>query len=360
MNRRAIVEKSFDIILDTIDIRPRRTSIRYVSGDAETMPLTIHLMIEGQPITPPNGAIAQLNFVNSMGTAFPRNSNILPNGSILYSIDSSDIAIPGPVVVSVTAIVGSQRLTWLGFIFNVEKSLADSQVDPPEVLQPWIDYITSILSDHSIRIQQLEDGGGGGGGAGSNGWTPLFSVITSGDRNVIRIYNWIGGSGTRPSIGYLGSTGIVEDILMATNVRGLVGDSGREIELQKTLYNVQWRYIGDPGWKDLIPLSDITGEDGREIELYSTSEYIQWRYVGSTTWTNLIAVSNLIGPKGDSFDPIDVLRIDALDDKVSNIQTTLSEVIAKSNSDGDRITDLELIIIGVSESQQRTLAMLEV
>jgi hypothetical protein len=36
---------------------------------------------------------------------------------------------------------------------------------------------------------------------------------------------------------------------------------GREVELQKSVTHVQWRYVGDVSWTDLVPLTDITGAD---------------------------------------------------------------------------------------------------
>ena len=44
------------------------------------------------------------------------------------------------------------------------------------------------------------------------------------------------------------------------------------------------------------------GTDGREIEIQKGTLYIQWRYVGDTTWNNIIAYSDLKGDKGDKGD----------------------------------------------------------
>ena len=62
------------------------------------------------------------------------------------------------------------------------------------------------------------------------------------------------------------------------------------------------------GWDGLIYLNnsstgiDLTsltsGSDGREIELQTTETMIQWRYVGDEAWTDLIALSSLKGPQG--------------------------------------------------------------
>lgn len=48
-----------------------------------------------------------------------------------------------------------------------------------------------------------------------------------------------------------------------------------------------------------LRLNGIPGSTGREIELQKTIDYIQWRYVGDPTWTNLVPLSSLKGDKGD-------------------------------------------------------------
>jgi integrin beta 8 len=87
------------------------------------------------------------------------------------------------------------------------------------------------------------------------------------------------------------------------SLEGTDGDDGREIELRNDGTNVQWRYVGDPTWINIILLEDLRGApgtDGREIELRATGSYIQWRYTtGSGGWNNLIALSELKGDKGD-------------------------------------------------------------
>lgn len=137
--------------------------------------------------------------------------------------------------------------------------------------------------------------------------------------------------------------------------KGDPGDNGVPIELQKTATHIQWRYVGDVSWTNLIALVDISGtdgtdgddgaaatiavgtvttgapgssaavsnagttsaavfnftiprgnagsdgidgDDGREIELQSGGVYIQWRYVGAGAWINLVALSAITGPPG--------------------------------------------------------------
>jgi hypothetical protein len=87
----------------------------------------------------------------------------------------------------------------------------------------------------------------------------------------------------------------IEDIALTP---GNDGEDGREIELQAGETHIQWRYVGDAAWTDLVALAEITGADGREVELQASATHIQWRYSGTASWTNLVALSELIGPPG--------------------------------------------------------------
>ncbi|MBE0403065.1 hypothetical protein [Halomonas citrativorans] len=81
------------------------------------------------------------------------------------------------------------------------------------------------------------------------------------------------------------------------NPAAFAGSDGREIELQVNATHIQWHYVGDTAWLDLVALDTLkgTGGSGGEIELQSTATHIQWRYVGvgDDTWTDLIALSSL-------------------------------------------------------------------
>lgn len=76
-------------------------------------------------------------------------------------------------------------------------------------------------------IVSLKGATGATGASGANGWTPsLRTEVRGTDELVLRIIDWTGGSGTKPSVGYLSSTGIVTNISNATNIRGTQGLQG--------------------------------------------------------------------------------------------------------------------------------------
>lgn len=65
--------------------------------------------------------------------------------------------------------------------------------------------------------------------AGFDGWSPLLSVITDGDRRVLQLTSWAGGTGEEPTSGqYIGSTGLVSDISLAIDIRGATGIQGEQ------------------------------------------------------------------------------------------------------------------------------------
>lgn len=88
--------------------------------------------------------------------------------------------------------------------------------------------------------------------------------------------------------------------------QGEPGVDGREVELQEGDTHLQWRYVGDGEWYDLIAIEDLKGEDGiigadgREIELAIVSNAIGWRYVDEpeNPWTMLVSLSDLKGDQG--------------------------------------------------------------
>lgn len=60
-----------------------------------------------------------------------------------------------------------------------------------------------------------------------SGWAPAIKVIADGaEREVLEIYDWIGGTGVKPAAGFVGSTGIVPTADEAINVKGTAGNDG--------------------------------------------------------------------------------------------------------------------------------------
>ena len=131
--------------------------------------------------------------------------------------------------------------------------------------------------------------------------------------------------------------------LTLSSASGAPGADGRNIEIQTTSTHIQWRYVGDASWTNLVALTTITGPqgpigntgatgpqgatgltgatgpqgpigntgatglqgtagtagtNGRNIELQTNTTHLQWRYVGDPTWTDLVALTLITGPQG--------------------------------------------------------------
>lgn len=84
-----------------------------------------------------------------------------------------------------------------------------------------------FVGTQSQWITSLKGAKGDDGINGSNGWSPNFRVVARGDDSVLELFEWIGGTGAKPTTtGYLSETGIVSNIANATNIRGLRGVQG--------------------------------------------------------------------------------------------------------------------------------------
>ena len=78
-------------------------------------------------------------------------------------------------------------------------------------------------------LSSLKGATGVAGANGTNGWSPMLRVVPRGSDNILQLYDWIGGTGDKPSVlGYIGSTGIVTNPANAVNIRGLKGDTGEQ------------------------------------------------------------------------------------------------------------------------------------
>ena len=84
-----------------------------------------------------------------------------------------------------------------------------------------------FVGTESAWLLSLKGATGSSGTNGSNGWSPVFSVVSRGDDKVLQLVQWVGGTGTAPTtLGYIGASGIVTNIANAVNIRGTQGDLG--------------------------------------------------------------------------------------------------------------------------------------
>ena len=78
-------------------------------------------------------------------------------------------------------------------------------------------------------LQSLVGATGNTGADGDNGWSAVLKTVPRGNDIVLQVYDWVGGTGTKPAVGqYLSSNGLVSNIANADNVRGLQGIQGEK------------------------------------------------------------------------------------------------------------------------------------
>ena len=83
------------------------------------------------------------------------------------------------------------------------------------------------VGTQSQWLLSLKGTQGNKGVDGSDGWSPNFRVVARGKDSVLQLYDWIGGTGTKPTTtGYLSGTGVVSNIDLALDLRGTKGEIG--------------------------------------------------------------------------------------------------------------------------------------
>lgn len=194
-------------------------------------------------------------------------------------------------------------------------------VDPVEIGYLGEEPIQIVfIEDAPLITISMESGADGKDGVdGQDGYTPIkgvdyFDGINGKD----------GTNGVDGEDGYTPIKGVdyFDGINGHTPVKGVDyfdgvdGGDGREVELQKSATHIQWRYVGDVTWLNLVALTDIKGDqgiqgiqgnagidgddgiDGKSVEIQNNGTYIQWRLIGDTTWINIVALIDLKGDQG--------------------------------------------------------------
>jgi len=117
------------------------------------------------------------------------------------------------------------------FNFKVQGTVeaGDGFIYTPTTLANWTSgadpgMVKDALDQLASRTKTLETTGGG---SGTNGWSPVFAVVSDGERRVLQVADWQGGTGTKPTTGlYVGTTGLVALIANGVDVRGATGAAG--------------------------------------------------------------------------------------------------------------------------------------
>ena len=175
-----------------------------------------------------------------------------------------------------------------------------------------VDEYTITLSDNSTFLFYVTNGVVGRGivsitKTSTNELTDTYTITyTDNTTSTFDVTNGVDGVSVE-SITLYETVGLVDtyEIVYSTGSRsyfnvmnGEAGDDGREVEIQNSGTYIQWRYVGETNWNNIVALADLKGDTGANIELQKSATHIQWRVVGDTTWINLVALSDLKGDAG--------------------------------------------------------------
>ena len=150
--------------------------------------------------------------------------------------------------------------------------------------------VTSISSAIDIRGTAGLDGTGAGG---ANGWSPQFSVRLDGDRRVLRLDGWVGGTGNEPAgTGqYLGQNGFVTSISNAVDLRGVAGLRGDPGAAGENAWSPELAVVTS-GSRRVLQVVDWFGGQGTKP---ATGQYIG----SSGLVTNINNAVNIRGAAGE-------------------------------------------------------------
>lgn len=79
---------------------------------------------------------------------------------------------------------------------------------------------------------------------GGAGWSPVLAVVSDGNRRVLQVSDWVGGSGLPPdSGGYIGASGLVSLIANAIDIRGSEGKSAYQVAIDNGFTGAEQEWL---------------------------------------------------------------------------------------------------------------------
>lgn len=198
-------------------------------------------------------------------------------------------------------------------------------------------------------IASLKGAAAAKGEDGDRGWTPVFKTESFEGGSYLKLIDWIGGEGDKPTLlGYVSDSGIVNNIAVANNLKGQKGDKGDTGEK------------GDNGDKGERGSEGFQGERG--LSAYSIAvgngfEGTEEEWLISLNPSEVSkAPNNIISKKIDgmfaeapAYNPEDMaLAIDALPDKniMTDAQKDKLEALKTSKYLGTFLTSEEIPLEG--------------
>lgn len=133
------------------------------------------------------------------------------------------------------------------------------------------------------------------GATGYRGWSPVFALVPDGTREVVKVVDWQGGEGLKPSANqFVGVSGLVSNIAQAINVKG-ADDTSKSVILssnQEASNNAF--YVADPVTARQLTFPAINPTAGFMFRVFSAADD-KVSFVLPTGYTVFIVSSRSIG-----------------------------------------------------------------
>lgn len=157
-------------------------------------------------------------------------------------------------------------------VFNTTPAIGTVLATIPDGTEEIVEEHPDVIAQIFDRLDALESGGGGGTGGTTNynnlsNKPQLNGVTLEGNKTLDQVGVLAKNQGSNNSGKFL-SVGSDGNVVPADapsgggGGSGTPGKDGREIQIQNNGTAIQWRYVGDESWTDLVQLSDITGAKG--------------------------------------------------------------------------------------------------
>ncbi|MBR6778752.1 MAG: hypothetical protein IKM43_01180 [Clostridia bacterium] len=131
-----------------------------------------------------------------------------------------------------------------------------------------------------------------------------------------------------------------EDLISLESLKGLKGDIG---ETGKSAYEI----AQDEGFEGTEAewLESLKGDAGKEVTFNVSTTHIQWKYVGEETWNDLISLESLKGLKGDTGETGKSAYEIALenDPSIGSEVEWLESLKGEKGDTGNGITNMEIV-----------------
>lgn len=157
-------------------------------------------------------------------------------------------------------------------VFNTTPAIGTVLATIPDGTEEIKEEYPDVIAQIFDRLDALESVGGGGTGGTTNyeklsNKPKLNGVTLEGNKTLDQVGVLAKNQGSNNSGKFL-SVGSDGNVVPADapsgggGGSGTPGKDGREIQIQNNGTAIQWRYVGDESWTDLVQLSDITGAKG--------------------------------------------------------------------------------------------------